>query len=169
VHVGWRPGPHAVLGQEPGDRGLSERSLDPAHRPAATRARVEVREKRESPETGGSLRRLRALGQEIREHFAPEGLRLNKVVLNRAESRVHNFVEFIATGRATPALADALSQAEGQVKMLKVDVASMESAQRDVFTPPPPAWIADRVRQLNDPLAARTEKSALACAASLGR
>jgi hypothetical protein len=34
VHVGWRPEPHAVLGQEPGDRGLSERSLDPAHRPA---------------------------------------------------------------------------------------------------------------------------------------
>jgi hypothetical protein len=33
---------------------------------------------------------------------------------------------------------------------LKVDVASMESAQRDVFTLPPPAWIADRVRQLND-------------------
>jgi site-specific DNA recombinase len=102
--------------------------------------------------------------KKIKEHFAhvPEELRLKKVELNRAESRVHNFIEFIATGRATPALADALSQAEEQVKTLKVDVASMESAQRDVFTPPPPAWIADRVRQLNDLLSARTEKSALA-------
>jgi len=29
VHVGLRPGPHAVLGQESGDRALRERSLDP--------------------------------------------------------------------------------------------------------------------------------------------
>jgi len=31
-----------VLGQEPGDGGLAERGLDPAHRSAASRARVEV-------------------------------------------------------------------------------------------------------------------------------
>jgi len=40
--VGRGPGPHAVFSQEPGDRGLSECDLDPAHRPAATRARVEI-------------------------------------------------------------------------------------------------------------------------------
>jgi hypothetical protein len=79
-----------------------------------------------------------------------------------ASATCSNFIEFIATGRATPALADALSQAEEQVKTLKGDVASMESAQRDVFTPPPRAWIADRVRQRNDLLSGRTEKSALA-------
>src|SRR6266498_4738719 len=43
VHEGWRSGPHAVLGQEPGGRRLSERSLDPAHRPTATGALVEIR------------------------------------------------------------------------------------------------------------------------------
>jgi hypothetical protein len=107
--------------------------------------------------------------KKIKEHFAhePEELRLKSVELKRAQSRVHNFIEFIATGRATSALADALSQAEEQVKTLKVDVASIESAQRDVFTPPPPAWIADRVRQLNDLLPARTPRSPrLPCAAS---
>jgi len=31
-------------------------------------------------------------------------------------TRVHNVIEFIAGGRATPALADALAQAEQQVK-----------------------------------------------------
>jgi hypothetical protein len=41
-----------------------------------------------------------------------------KIELNRAETRVHNFIEFIASGRATPTLADALSQAEEQVKSL---------------------------------------------------
>jgi hypothetical protein len=45
----------------------------------------------------------------VKEQFAhvPEELRLRKVELNRAQTRVHNFIELIASGRATPALADA--------------------------------------------------------------
>jgi hypothetical protein len=39
----------------------------------------------------------------------PEELRLKKLELSRAESRVHHFIELIASGRATPALADALA------------------------------------------------------------
>jgi hypothetical protein len=92
----------------------------------------------------------------------PEELRLKRVELNRAEARVHNFVEFIASGRATPALADALAQAEEQVKTLTAEVKSMEAAKDHAFTPPPRAWIADRVARLNDVLAKRTETSALA-------
>lgn len=102
--------------------------------------------------------------KKIKEHFrhVPEELRLKKVELNRAETRVHNFIEFIASGRATPGLADALAEAEEQVKRLTADVSSMESAKDHVFTPPPEAWIADRLRTLNDVLEQRTEKSALA-------
>ena len=51
----------------------------------------------------------------------PEELRLKKIELNRAETRAHNFIEFIASGRATPGLADALAQAEEQVKTLTAD------------------------------------------------
>jgi hypothetical protein len=47
--------------------------------------------------------------KELFAHF-PEELRLKKIELNRAETRVHNFIEFIASGRATPTLADALSK-----------------------------------------------------------
>jgi hypothetical protein len=61
---------------------------------------------------------------------------------------VHNFVEFVATGRATSALADALAQAEEQVKTLRADVASLESSKDDLFTPPPRTWVADRVKKL---------------------
>ena len=92
----------------------------------------------------------------------PEELRLKKVELNRAETRVHNFIEFVANGRATAGLADALAQAEEQVKTLKSDVASMAMASEHAFTPPPRAWIAERLKNLNELLAARTEKSALA-------
>ena len=102
--------------------------------------------------------------EKIKEQFAhvPEELRLKQIELNRAESRVHNFIEFIASGRATQGLVEALSQAEAQVKTLSADVASMEAAKDHAFTPPPRAWIADRVAKLNDVLAQRTEKSALA-------
>ena len=102
--------------------------------------------------------------KKIKEHFShvPEELRLEKIELNRAETRVHNFIEFIASGRATPGLADALAQAEEQVKTLTADVASMAAAKDHLFSPPPRAWIADRIERLNELLAARTEKSALA-------
>jgi hypothetical protein len=94
--------------------------------------------------------------QKVKEQFkpVPEELRLKKVELNRAETRVHNFVEFVASGRATPALADALAQAEEQTKTLRADIASLESAKDDLFTPPPRAWIVDRVQKLNHLLSA---------------
>ena len=51
--------------------------------------------------------------EKIKEHFSGllEELRLKRIELNRAETRVHNFVEFIASGRATPGLLLALSLA----------------------------------------------------------
>ncbi len=96
----------------------------------------------------------RRTAKKVKEQFAhvPEELRLKKVELNRAETRVHNFIEFIANGRATSGLVDALAQAEEQVKTLKADVASMASASEHTFTPPPRAWIADRVKHLNESL-----------------
>ena len=102
--------------------------------------------------------------EKVKEQFAhvPEQLRLKKIELNRAETRVHNFIEFIASGRGTPSLADALSQAEEQVKTLSADVASLEEAKDHAFTPPPKAWIESRVAALTDLLEQPTERSALA-------
>jgi hypothetical protein len=76
--------------------------------------------------------------KKIKEHFAhiPEELRLMKIELHRAETRVHNFIEFIASGRATPGLADALAEAEENAKRLRAHVASLEAAKHNVFTPP---------------------------------
>jgi hypothetical protein len=100
--------------------------------------------------------------KKIKEHFAhvPEELRLKKVELNRAGTRGHNRIHRRRT--RTPGLADALSQAEDKVKTLSADVSSMEAAKSHAFTPPPRAWIADRITRLNDLLAKRTEQSALA-------
>ncbi|HEX2879850.1 MAG TPA: hypothetical protein VHO25_09995, partial [Polyangiaceae bacterium] len=48
------------------------------------------------------------------------------------------------------------------VKGLTADVASMEAAKDHAFTPPPKAWIVDRIAKLHEVLAKRTEQSALA-------
>ena len=48
------------------------------------------------------------------------------------------------------------------MKTLTADISSMELANQHVFTPPPRAWIVHRIAELNDLLAQRTEKSALA-------
>ena len=45
------------------------------------------------------------------------------------------------------------------MKTLTADVACMAAPKDHAFTPPPRAWIADRIERLNELLAARTEKS----------
>ena len=102
--------------------------------------------------------------EKVKEHFShiPEELRLKKIELNRAETRIHNFIEFIASGRAPASLADALQQAEDQTKSLNADVASLESAKDHAFTPPPREWVSHRLGQLHDLLGKKTEKSAIA-------
>ncbi|MCK6533491.1 MAG: hypothetical protein L6Q84_11015 [Polyangiaceae bacterium] len=42
------------------------------------------------------------------------------------------------------------------MKTLTADTASMQTASEHVLTPPPKAWIADRIRTLNEPLGERT-------------
>ncbi|MEZ4227270.1 MAG: hypothetical protein R3B13_40405 [Polyangiaceae bacterium] len=94
--------------------------------------------------------------QKVKEQFkhVPEELRLKKIELNRAETRVHNFVEFVASGRATPALADRwLSRRAGENS--RADIDSMEAAKDDFF----------RVRPVpGSPTASRSSTSSWASA-----
>lgn len=97
-----------------------------------------------------------------RSAHLPAELRLKRTELAHEQSRVHNIIEFIATGRATPGLADALGASEEKVKRLHADVASLEATKADVFEPPPREWIVERLKRLDALLEAQTEASALA-------
>lgn len=99
------------------------------------------------------------IAQKIKEPFAhvPD-VRLKRVELNRAETRVHNFHDFLASERATP-LGEVLAQAEEQVKALRADVARLESAKDDLFAPPPPVAL---------PIGSRKERTAQRADRSLG-
>ena len=103
------------------------------------------------------------VAKEIQKQFShiPEDIRLKKIELNKMETRVHRFVEFIAEAKATASIATALEDAEETVKKLKMEIGSLEQTKNDAFEPPPVEWIDHRIKQVQDVLESKTEKSAL--------
>ena len=77
------------------------------------------------------------------------------------ETRVHRFVEFIAEAKATASIATALEDAEKTAEKLKMEISSLEQTKNDAFEPPPVKWIDHRIKQVQDILESKTEKSAL--------
>ncbi len=127
-----------------------------------------VHEKAINPKT------LRAVfektAEKIKDHYAhiPEEIKLKKLELNRHETRIHNFVEFIAEGKATASLSAALEEAETKVKALKSDVEGMEHIKESAFEPPPIEWITHRLNNIRSVLEKRTSQSALLLRKLLG-
>ena len=103
------------------------------------------------------------VAKEIQKQFShiSEDIRLKKIELNKMETRVHRFVEFIAEAKATASIATALEDAEKNVAKLKMEIESLEQTKHDAFEPPPVEWIDHRIQQVQDILESRTEKSAL--------
>ena len=103
------------------------------------------------------------VAKEIQKQFShiPEEIRLKKIELNKMETRVHRFVEFIAEAKATASIATALEDAEKAVEKLKIEIGSLEMTKHDAFEPPPVEWIDHRIKQIQNVLESKTEKSAL--------
>ncbi len=102
--------------------------------------------------------------EKIAEQFAyiPDELRLKQKELQNTETRIHNFIEFVAQGRATSALINALKQEENKADQLRIDIKSLQAASENVFEPPTVTWIQNRLADLQQLLEQRTEQSALA-------
>ena len=101
--------------------------------------------------------------EEIKKQFAhlPEEIRLKKRELERLETRIHRFIEFIAGARGTPSIAAALEDAESKAEPLKTEIESLEKTQGEAFEPPPKEWIVHRIGNIQEVLERKTEKSAL--------
>jgi hypothetical protein len=80
--------------------------------------------------------------------------------LSRTETRLHNFIEFIASGRATPSITNAIETEEKKSKLYQ-DIQGLESANSQAFDPPPVEWIEHFLTNLKQLLNERTEKSAI--------
>jgi hypothetical protein len=108
--------------------------------------------------------------EEVRRIAAgvPEEVRLKDLALSREEKRLANLVEFVADGRGSRALGDAISETERRIAALRSEVEFLNRGREIAFSTPPVAWIEKRVEQLRELLEARTEKSALLLRRVLG-
>jgi hypothetical protein len=97
-----------------------------------------------------------------------EELRLKDLALTREEKRLLNLVEFVADGRGSRALEDAIAETEKRLGALRTEVDVLKRGREIAFSTPPVSWIEKRVEQLRELLEARTEKSALLLRRVLG-
>jgi site-specific DNA recombinase len=98
----------------------------------------------------------------------PEDLRIKEAELASEQRRLDNFVNFIAEGRGSKALAKALDETERRVDSLQDEVAHLRTSRERVFKPPPVEWIQDRLSKLQKVLEQNTTRSALVLREFLG-
>jgi len=98
----------------------------------------------------------------------PETIRLKQAEMESESRRIQNLVEFIAEGRGSRALAEALGAAERRVDDLRAELDMLRRSNQEVFRAPPLAWIEERVARFQEVLEQKTERSALLLRKLLG-
>ncbi len=122
----------------------------------------------------GSIEALRYLLEKVEEELrrsadsVPEQVKLGVAELEKEQRRLANFIEFVADGRGSRALGDAVLETERRVETLKANLDVLRRGREVAFTVPPESWIRDRVGNLQDLLERKTEKSALLIRRLLG-
>ncbi len=91
----------------------------------------------------------------------PEEMKIKEAELASQQRRLENIVNAIAEGRDSKTLGDALLDTEKRVEALREEVEGLRASRERVFKVPPVKWIAERLRNLQEVLEGRTEKSAL--------
>ena len=100
---------------------------------------------------------------------APESIRQKEAELEAVSRRITSFVEFVAQGRGSKALAEALALAEKRAEALSDELEALRRAQQPEVRTPPMVWIEERVATVQEVLERRTERSALLLRKLLGR
>jgi hypothetical protein len=100
---------------------------------------------------------------EIRKLLAAgdDDLKLKQAELEAEQRRVTNFVEFIAEGRGSRALAEALRVSERKVEALSYEIEQIARHRSIAFEPPPRTWVEERLVHIQEILERRTEGAAL--------
>jgi hypothetical protein len=98
---------------------------------------------------------------------SPETIRLQEAEFDAEQRRVADFVEFVAEGRGSRALADALTASEKRLEDFHVDLDGLRRSRHEVFSAPPERVAcradgddADGSRTPDSPVGAAAEKAA---------
>lgn len=81
--------------------------------------------------------------------------------LETEERRLVNFVEFVADGRGTEAIAKAIVVSEKRVFELREIVSMLTTRRENLLKPPPKAWVEERLKNVRAILEQDTQESAL--------
>lgn len=113
---------------------------------------------------------LKRVEKEVQElsRDVPETIQLKESEFEAEKRRVDNFIEFIAEGRSSRALAEALAVSERKVEELQLEIEALRKSRYAVFQMPPFAWIEERIETLQALLEKRTVQSALILRKLLG-
>ena len=104
------------------------------------------------------LRRVAAEVGKLYTHV-PESIRLKETELTAEQRRLANFVDFIAEGRGSRTLAQALFDSERKVGALKEELESLHRCRGKVFQVPPIEWIQERLTKLKEILERNSDRS----------
>jgi len=114
------------------------------------------------------LERVEAEVAKLYAHI-PETTRTKEAELGAEERRLANFVDFIAEGRGSQALAKALLETERRVEALREELDGLRRSREKVFQAPPVEWIEKRLAGIQEVLERRTDRSALLLRTLLGQ
>ena len=99
---------------------------------------------------------------------APETLRLKQAECEQEERRLGNFVEFVADGRGSRTLGQALVSSERKVDELRAELEVLRRSQEAILEPPPLIWLEERIARVQELLERRTAPSAVLLRKLLG-
>jgi site-specific DNA recombinase len=99
----------------------------------------------------------------------PQALKLKEATLVAERRRVARFVEFIGDGRASKAVTQELYASERRVEVLEDEIRDLKRTRYSIFEAPSTEWIEERVRDLQDLLERRTQRSAIILRRLLGK
>ena len=100
---------------------------------------------------------------------APETLRAKQTEFEQEERRLANFIEFVADGRGSKALAQALVVTERKVDELRAELDVLRRSREAVLEPPPLVWLEERIARVQEVLERRTAQSAVLLGKLLGQ
>ncbi len=75
----------------------------------------------------------------------PEALKAKQGEFEQEERRLANFIEFVAEGRGSRTLADALVATERKVDALRSELELLRRNQEVLLEPPPLVWLEERM------------------------
>lgn len=98
----------------------------------------------------------------------PEEIKQKKAQMEKIQTELQNFLNFIKTGNFSKLVSEAIVDAENRQGKLQGEIQAMDFQRTNAFKAPPKEWIEFRLERFQETLNKNTKASALALKELLG-